>query len=208
MRGWFYKFGGPSRLNSDRGCNFEGASNQTAVWTLWEPDIFSPLHTTLKEMASVHNRSGCTMGFCTLQHLGESLTGWNFCPEQSLHTLHTNLLVSSHTSLHFTGPPLACGFPPRPGGWGSEWIQDHQRGLRIAPEGAKERTQAAAQCRKENSMNKRVQYCDLEPNIQVSRNIYMVFFGILYNAIMQSNVTGLLCLPLYPKLREFMCMKP
>lgn len=73
----------------------------------------------------------------------------------------------------------------------NEWTQDHQQRLQIALEGAKERMQAAAQCRKEQH-DKRVRYCDLEEgrtvyllehNIQVGTNMYIYKYSIytIYN---------------------------
>ncbi|XP_049909748.1 retrovirus-related Pol polyprotein from transposon 412 [Epinephelus moara] len=153
---WFYKFGVPARLHSDQGRNFESSFIQQLC----------NLYGVVKSRTTPYHPEGngqCERFNRTLHNMLRTLPvsrkrDWHVCLPHVLFCHNT----TPHQSTGETPFFLMFGEEPRlpvdfllgraespVGGSIHEWVQEHQAGLQVAFEGARERLQQAADHRKE-----------------------------------------------------------
>lgn len=152
---WFYRFGVPGRIHSDQGRCFEGAIIQQlcALYGV-EKSRTTPYHPSGNGQCERFNRTLHDL-LCTLPPSRKR--DWAACLPQVVFSYNTTPHQSTGESPYYLmfgqEPQLPIDFllgrveEPRPGQV-HDWVAEHQKRLRIAFDGARERLEAAAHRRK------------------------------------------------------------
>ncbi|KAL6462534.1 hypothetical protein MHYP_G00289560 [Metynnis hypsauchen] len=155
IKDWFYRYGVPARLHSDCGRSFESALvHQLCDLYGVQKTRTTPYHPQGNGQCERFNRTMHNL-LCTLSH--EQKTRWPDYLPQLVFSYNSAVHQSTGESPHFLmfgqEPQLPIDFllgrvETVEGGGICDWVQEHQRRLQVAFEGARERLQAAAQRRK------------------------------------------------------------
>ncbi|KAL6473508.1 hypothetical protein MHYP_G00170690 [Metynnis hypsauchen] len=155
IKDWFYRYGVPARLHSDCGRSFESALvHQLCDLYGVQKTRTTPYHPQGNGQCERFNRTMHNL-LRTLSH--EQKTRWPDYLPQLVFSYNSAVHQSTGESPHFLmfgqEPQLPIDFllgrvETVEGGGICDWVQEHQRRLQVAFEGARERLQAAAQRRK------------------------------------------------------------